>query len=138
MTRLRDDIRACFADQQAELGEIGEAPQRLMREGLAGRQRAGHRVQWAAGIAAVLIAAIVIATLALARFNTRSHAVPASTPSPVTRGLTVADSTPVLLIRDPSAVQQVDAAITWDGKSVGNLPFDTNGYSANPAANLSP
>ena len=132
---LRDDIRAGFDRKQATLGEVGDARHRLMQDALAAREHVSHRAQWAAGIAAVLIAALVITTFALIRGVGRPHATPAVSPSAKARNLSVSDSTPILVIRDPAAPQQVDE-ITWDGKAVGNLPFATEGFSPNPAANL--
>jgi len=132
---LRDDIRAGFDRKQATLGEVGDARHRLMQDALAAREHVSHRAQWAAGIAAVLIAALVITTFALIRGVGRPHATPAVSPSAKARNLSVSDSTPILVIRDPAAPQQVDE-ITWDGKTVGKLPFATEGFSPNPAANL--
>jgi len=106
-----------------------------MQDALAAREHVSHRAQWAAGIAAVLIAALVITTFALIRGVGRPHATPAVSPSAKARNLSVSDSTPILVIRDPAAPQQVDE-ITWDGKAVGKLPFATEGFSPNPAANL--
>jgi len=132
---LRDDIRAGFDRKQATLGEVGDARHRLMQDALAAREHVSHRAQWAVGIAAVLIVAIVITTFALIRGVGRPHATPAASPTAKTQKLSVSDSTPILVIRDTSAYQQIDA-ITWDGKAAGKLPFDAGGYSPNPAANL--
>jgi hypothetical protein len=132
---LRDDIRAGFDRKQATLGEVGDARHRLMQDALAARDHASHRAQWAAGIAAVLIAAIVITTFALIRGVGRPIATPAASPSASAQHLSVSDSTPILVIRESSAYQKIDA-ITWDGKAVGRLPFDVGDSISNPAANL--
>ena len=132
---LRDDIRAGFDRKQATLGEVGDARHRLMQDALAAREHVSHRAQWAAGIAAVLIAALVITTFALIRGVGRPHATPAVTPTARTQKLSVSDSTPILLIRETSAYQKIDA-ITWDGKAAGTLPFDLGDSLPNPAANL--
>ncbi|TME99232.1 MAG: hypothetical protein E6I39_08140 [Chloroflexi bacterium] len=132
---LRDDIRAGFDRKQATLGEVGDARHRLMQDALAARDHASHRAQWAAGIAAVLIAAIVITTFALIRGVGRPHATPAASPTATAQNLGVSDSTPILVIRESSAYQKIDA-ITWDGKAVGKLPFDAGDSISNPAANL--
>jgi hypothetical protein len=132
---LRDDIRAGFDRKQATLGEVGDARHRLMQDALAAREHVSHRAQWAAGIAAVLIAAIVITTFALIRGVGRPHATPAASPTATTQNLSASDSTPILVIRESAAYEKVEA-ITWDGKIVGQLPFDPGGYSSNPAANL--
>ena len=131
---LRDDIRAGFDRKQATLGEVADARHRLMQNALAAPEHASHRAQWAVGMAAVLIAAIVITTFVLVRGDRRPHATPAASPT-TAQTLSVPDSTPILVIRDTSAYQQIDA-ITWDGKAAGKLPFDAGGYSPNPAANL--
>ena len=126
MTRLRDDIRSGFDRQQSGLGEIGDARHRLMRDAMAAREVASHRVQWAAGIAAVLIAAILIATFALVRGNIRPQTVPGTTPranaspTPLTNALNVPADTPVILYHDPAKPDQTDA-MTWDGKQRGTL-----------------
>lgn len=136
MSKLRDELRGAFAREQAELGDVRDARQRLMQSALANPQHESHRVQWAAGIAALLIAAIVIATFALTRASLRPHATPAVSPSAAaTPGLTVSDSTPILLLYETSAYHRINV-VTWDGRTAGVLPFDTGGYSSNPAANL--
>jgi hypothetical protein len=132
---LRDEIRAGFDRKQATLGEVGDARHRLMHDALAAGEHVSHRAQWAAGIAAVLIAAIVITTFALIRGVGRPIATPAASPTATAPNLSVSDSTPILVIRDSLAFQQIDA-ITWDGKAVGKLPFAVDGFSPNPAANL--
>jgi hypothetical protein len=132
---LRNDIRAGFDQKQATFGEVGDARHRLMKDALAARERVSHRAQWAAAIAAVLIAAIVITTFALIRGVGRPHATPAASPTATAQNLSVSDSTPILVIRDTLAYQKI-GAITWDGKAVGKLPFDSGDSLSNPAANL--
>ncbi len=132
---LRDDIRAEFDRKQATLGEVGDARHRLMQNALARPEHASHRVQWAAGIAAVLIAAIVITTFVLVRGDRRPHATPAASPTATAQNLSVPDSTPILVIRETMAYHQIEA-ITWDGKAVGTLPFDAGDSRPNPAGNL--
>ena len=136
MTKLREELRSAFEREQATLGEVGDAPQRLLRQGVAAREPAGHRLQWAGAVAAVLIAATVVTTFALVRSRAPEHPVPAASPSATpTLGLTVSDTTPILLIRETSSNQR-NIAITWGGKPAGRLPFDSAGYSPNPAANF--
>jgi len=135
MTKLRDDLRTAFEREQMPLRDAGDARHRLMQDALAARDHVSHRAQWAAGIAAVLIAAIVITTFALIRGAGRPHATPAATPTATARNLSVSDSTPIILIRETSAYRKIDA-ITWDGKAAGTLPFDAADSIPNPAANL--
>jgi hypothetical protein len=135
MSKFRDDVRAGLERQQARLGDVDNARYRLIRNALAAREAPSHRVQWAAVIATLVIAALVITTFALIRGVGRPHATPAASPSAASEILSVADSTPILVIRDPLAHQQVDE-ITWDGKAAGKLPFAADGYDSNPAANL--
>jgi hypothetical protein len=134
MTKLRDDLRTAFEREQNALGEVGDTQQRLLRQGVATREPAGHGLRWAAGVAAVLIAAVVITTFVLVRSAPRPHATPAATPTPPGRGLTVSESTPILLY-DEQVNYTRTIAITWDGKPAGQLPFVGN-YTANPAGTL--
>jgi len=144
MAKIRDDVRSAFAREQDGLGDVADARERLVRQALATREpQASHQWQWAAAIAALLIGATVITTFALIRGNSRSHAVPAATPSsraqasptPLRNELSVSDSTPIIIYHDPSTFDQIDG-ITWDGRVSGKFPFDTTGFSSNPAANL--
>ncbi len=83
MTKLSDDVRRAFEREQAVLGDVGDARHLLLQNALASRDVPASRgPHWAAGIAAVLIAAIVIATLVLVRAGSHSHPLPAATPSP--------------------------------------------------------
>jgi hypothetical protein len=143
MTKLRDDLRSAFDREQTALGEVGDARHRLVRNALAARDVPASRgLQWAAAIAAVLIAVIVIATFALARANSHSQVVPASTPTPkaavsptpLTNALGVPDATPIITFGDPAKPGQVDG-VTWDGKLSGVLVYQPVG-AGNPANNL--
>jgi hypothetical protein len=146
MNQLRPEVREAFAEKQAELGNVAEARARLIRDALAAREaHRGSRMQFAAGIAAIVIAAIVIATLAYMRAGTsRSHPVPAATasprssasPTPLTQPLSVPDSTPVILYHDPASFDQLDG-MTWDGKISGRVGVGvTNGGIGNPQGSL--
>jgi hypothetical protein len=143
MSKLRDDVRGAFDKEQTALGDVGDARHRLVHNALAARDVPASRgLQWAAGIAAVLIAVIVIVTFAMARANSRSQVVPAVTPSPkalvsptpLSNALTVPDATPIITFGDPAKPDQVDG-ITWDGKLAGVLPNAPVGLG-NPANNL--
>jgi hypothetical protein len=145
MSRLRDDVRNAFERDQLALGDVGDARHRLMQNALASREvPATRRLQWAAGIAAVVIGAILIATFVFAKAGSHSQPVPASTPSPrasvsptaLTNTLAVSDSTPLILYSDPAKAGQVDG-ITWDGKSSGKLANQQlGGFVGNPQNNL--
>jgi hypothetical protein len=126
MPMFRDDVRAAFDRQQARLGDVGDARHRLMQGALGRHESTDRRMQWAAGIAAVLIAAIVITTFALVRGNFRSQTVPGTSPkasvspTPLQNELNVPIDTPVILYHDPAKPDQTDA-MTWDGKQRGTL-----------------
>ncbi len=145
MTKLRDDVRQAFDREQATLGDVGDARQRLVRNGLAARDVPASRgLQWAAAIAAVLIAAIVIATFAIARANSHSQVVPAATPSPkpiasptpLANQIGVPAATPLILYHDPVNFDQLDGT-TWDGKVDGRLGAGVNlGGLGNPQGSL--
>ena len=147
MTKLRDDVRRAFDREQTALGDIGDARHRLVQNALAARDVPASRgLQWAAGIAAVLIAAIVIATFALARANSHSNVVPAATPSPspkvvasptpLTNPIGVPAATPLILYHDAVNFDQLDGT-TWDGKIDGRLGAGvTNGGLGNPQGSL--
>lgn len=137
MDELRPRVREAFGEQQAELGNIAGARERLMRAALAERDahRSG-RMQFAAGIAAILIAALVIGTFLYLRAGTIwRHPVPAATPSPLSRPLNVSNDTPVILYRDPADASQMDG-VTWDGKTSGRVDWPAASGAANPSANL--
>jgi len=141
MNKFRDDVRAAFDKEQAELGDIAGARQRLVQNALRAREDAPSRgLQLAAGIAAILIAAIVITTFELVRAGSHPQTVPAATPkanaspTPLSNLLNVADSTPIITYGDPALPNQVDA-MTWDGKAAGKLAYQPVG-TGNPANNM--
>jgi len=143
MTKLRDDVRGAFDQEQARLGDMGDARHRLVHGAMVARDVPASRgLQVAAGVAAVLIAAIVIATFALARANNHSQVVPAATPTPKAvvsptpfrNALNVPDSTSIITFGDPAKPGQIDG-VTWDGKQYGVLPYQPTGQG-NPANNL--
>src|SRR6266849_511954 len=90
MDELRPEIQEAFAKEQSKLGNVADSRERLVRGALAARNvhREG-RTQLAAGVAAVVIAALVIATFAYVRngIGPARHAppVPASSPTPLSR-----------------------------------------------------
>lgn len=143
MDELRRDLNAAFDNEQSELGNLAGTRNRLMRNALAAREtRSGARLQLAAGIAAVVIAAIVIATFAYVRGDTHraTPTIPAASPrasappTPLSRALSVDPSTPVILYHDPAKYDQIDG-ITWDGKQSGRVDWAVAGAVANPSAN---
>lgn len=65
---LRQDLRSEFERQQGGLGEIRSGRETVVKRALANRgEPFGGRLQFAAGVAAVVIAALVIATFAYVR-----------------------------------------------------------------------
>jgi hypothetical protein len=112
---------------------------RSIRSGLADRSRPiERRTELAAGIAAVVIAAIVIGSFAYIRAVTCPHTVaPPPRPSPtLTRALKVDPATPVILFNDAGDNYQVDG-VTWDGQS-GKLTQVPNRQNANSATASNP
>src|SRR4029077_6449336 len=117
MTKLRDDVRGAFDREQTALGDVGDARHRLVHNALAASDVPVSRgLQWAAAIAAMLIAVIVIATFAIARANSHSNVLPAATPTPkavvsptpLSNTLTVPDATPIITFGDPAKPDQID------------------------------
>ena len=112
-----------------------------------------RRTELAAGIAAVVLAAIVIGTFAYVRLGTRPHVVtpPIPTTSPfspppgptprLTQSLIVDPATPVILFSDFGSGSQVDG-MTWDGRSgkltdvPGGGQYSSGADSSNPAGTL--
>jgi len=145
MKTLRDEVRGAFDREQARLGDVSEARHRLVRSALANRDvPASRRLQWAAAIAAVLIAAIVIVTLALVRGVGHSQVIPAGTPppepsvspTPLGNEISVADTTPLILYYDPASFNQIDG-VTWNGTESGKLGLGgANGVVSNPAGTM--
>ena len=140
---MRDDVRTAFDREQTALGDVGDARHRLMHAAMVNRDQAANRgLQWAAAVAAILIAAIVITTFALVKAGSHASVVPAATPSPraqasptpVTALLNVPDSTPIIVFHDAVYATQMDG-ITWDGRNVGVLPSLKGSYAPNPAEN---
>jgi hypothetical protein len=149
MDQLRPDVREAFAEKQAELGNVAAARVRLIRDALAAREaHKGNRMQFAAGIAAIVIAALVIATFAYVRagVGVTHHGPPLpatsprpnATPSPTALSgqINVPFSTPVILYHDPASFDQIDG-MTWDGKISGRVGAGaTNGGIGNPQGSL--
>jgi hypothetical protein len=145
MGKLRENVRAAFADEQAKLGDLGGARHRLMTNAIAARDRGeGHGRQWIAAVAAFVLAAIVIASLVLVRAGGSPRVVPAATPSPraiasptpLSQPLSVPDSTPVILYHDPARFDQLDG-MTWDGRISGRVGAGVaNGGVSNPQGSL--
>src|SRR5712692_4335216 len=140
MHELRPEIHEAFANQQSKLGNLADSREWLVRGALAaGAVHHGGRTQFAASIAAVVIAALVIATFAYVRTGVgvtrHGPPVPASSPTPLSRPLNVSNDTPVVLFADPVNEAQVDG-ITWDGKQKGRVDWPARQATANPSANL--
>src|SRR5260370_36567330 len=138
MDDLRPEIHEAFAEQQEKLGNLAGSRERLVRGALGARNvhREG-RTQLAAGVAALVIAALVIDTFAYVRngVGATRHGppVPATSPTPLSRPLNVSNDPPVILFADPVNEAQVDG-ITWDGKQRGKVDWPAKGATANPSA----
>src|SRR5260370_13521662 len=101
MDNLPNDLRAAFERQQSRLGEIRGAREELVRRALERRDKPplDGRLQFAAGIAAVLIAVLVIATFTFVRGRGIFHegpvpgtASPSRLETPVTSASPVSES----------------------------------------------
>jgi hypothetical protein len=128
MDDIRRDVIEAFDGGQAELGDLRGVRERMLRGAYAGRSsRADNRMQLVAGVAAILIAALVIATFVYVRA--------VSQPSPAGK-LNVPGSTPLILYHDPANVAQIDG-ITWYGRTTGHVgDGGVNGGTSNPAGTL--
>lgn len=87
MDDLRPQVRDAFAEDQAALGNLARTSEQLMRNALAAKdERIDGRMQFGAGIAALLMAALVIGTFAYIRLGTNSRRatppITAVTPTP--------------------------------------------------------
>ena len=85
MDKLRDDLRALYSAQQADLGDVQETRRRVMRAALADRDEpVAGRLHFAAGLAALVLAALVVGTFAFIRAGGGPHVVaPPPKASPV-------------------------------------------------------
>jgi hypothetical protein len=139
MDELRRKVNEAFEKDQVDFGELNGVRQRMFQSARAARSAHDGRIQLAAGLAAVLIAAVVIATFAYSRAGIQqSHEGPprpVQSPTPLGRALNVPNSTPVILYGDPAVPDQVDG-MTWDAKLSGTVPVSPGTDSGNPAANL--
>jgi len=140
MDELRRDVNEAFDKAQADIGDLGGVRERMVRTALAARSKPkDHRMQLAAGFAAILIAALAIATFTYLRAGQLTNGGPprpVPSPTPLTQPLNVPNSTPVIRYHDLARFEQIDA-MTWDGKHFGTAPSGGDGFRfTNPAANL--
>lgn len=142
MDELRHDVNEAFDKRQHELGDLKGVPERMLLTARAARgQRADNRLRLVAGLAAILVVALVIGTFAFVRAGILGPRVPAGSPKPgvsptptaLKTLLNVPDSTPVILYTDP--VNDQRDGITWDGKLSGRVDWPVSGLP-NPQANL--
>jgi photosystem II stability/assembly factor-like uncharacterized protein len=87
MDELGRHVSDAFEKEQAELGDLGRTRERLMRDAMATREPGGgSRTQFAAGVAALVLAALVVATFAYIRAGSQpTHEgppLPHQSPSP--------------------------------------------------------
>ena len=160
---LSDDVRRLQPPAGLEARVLQQALQRS--EAVVPAHRAARRsavpsweqkrgTELAAGIAAVVLAALVIGTFAYIRAATRPHTVAppitstspsppplSASPSPLSQPLKVDPATPVILFPDPANGQQIDG-MTWDGQRAGKITqlpatvTNETGLSSNPAGTL--
>ncbi len=143
MDELRRHVNEAFDKGQAELGDLSGTSERLVKRALASPgPRGDNRAQYAAGVAAVLIAAVVIATFAYVRSTGQgTHGVPAhpptanASPTPLSQPLNVPTDTPVIVYHDPAKLDQTDG-LTWDGSLSGKVDWGGSLGLPNPAGNL--
>jgi photosystem II stability/assembly factor-like uncharacterized protein len=84
MDKLQDDLRDLYSRQQADLGDLQAVRRRVMQAALADRgEPVVGRLHFAAGIAAVVLAALIIGTFAFIRAGVAPHIVAPPKPSPV-------------------------------------------------------
>lgn len=80
MSTLRDDIRHALGQEQEGLGDVGGARQRLVENAKASLEVTHRPLNWASGVAAALLAVLVIATLLYVRAGSHPGFPPATTP----------------------------------------------------------
>ncbi len=109
------------------------------RHGMSDRRGTmSRRTELAAGIAAILIAAVIIGSFVYVRSLTRPQNItpPITSPSPgvprpsptLTQSLNVSNSTPVILFTDAGNTEQIDG-MTWDGRAGKVTQIATPGQS---------
>ena len=143
MDDLRRDVKEAFEKDEANLGDLTGARERIIRSALAARpdEMASH-MQLAASVAAILVAAVVIATFVYVRSGTQpTHGgpiptptpLPSASPTPLSNRLDVPADTPVILYHDPANFDQIDGT-TWGGDKSGAVGQGVEaGGSPNPA-----
>lgn len=125
MDDLRRDLIEAFDKGQTELGDLQGVRERMLRGAYASRRtRPDNRLQLAAGVAVILIAALVIGTFVYVRAVIQL--------SPAGR-INVPDSTPLILYHDPANADQIDG-VTWDGRTSGRIGLGGLSESTSNAA----
>lgn len=133
MSDFDGELRAALAAQQRRLGPVGDAPTRLLHDGLHSPRRR-YALQLTGALAALVAIATVVGVLMLTREHSRpAPAQPTSQPKPsqtwqsklttsypLSAPLSVPDATPVILFRDPADRNQIDG-VTWDGQTQGRV-----------------
>ena len=150
MNDLRRDINEVFAKQQAQLGDVAGAGNRMLRAATAGRRVNRQLRPSVAGVALVLVAASAIgASIVIRGLHPKSVVTTQPSPTPITTPtavpaptamslpLQVPASTPVILFHDPVNFDQIDG-ITWDGSARGRVGRTDGGmgFIQNPAGTL--
>jgi hypothetical protein len=129
MDDLRREVNKAFDQRQSQLGDLEGARERMIHRALGARtSEPANRMQLAAGLAAILIAALVIATFAYIRAGSQP-----TSGKPVGG---IPNTTPLILYHDPANPDQIDG-ITWDGRTSGHIGRGgTAGGTSNPAGTL--
>lgn len=123
MNKLRQDLRAVFDRQQEGLGELAGSRQRVLRSALEKRDEPiGRRTQLVAGIAAAVMAVVVVATFAYVRAGNQARTVVPGATSPTPNS----PNFPTHLSRYD--IDLLDSANAW------TLLSDCDPYSANPCS----
>jgi photosystem II stability/assembly factor-like uncharacterized protein len=99
MDRLRHDIDAIFSRQQEGLGDLGGVRERVLSGAVAKRaEPTGSRVQLVAGVAAVVLTTLIVATFAYGRATSNFHTFP-----PVSSSRTNPPASPTPTTRKPNS-----------------------------------
>jgi photosystem II stability/assembly factor-like uncharacterized protein len=128
MDRLRHDIGAIFSRQQEGLGDLGGARERVLRGAVAKRaEPIGSRAQFMAGVAAVVLTTLIVATFAYGRAGTNIHPYP---PASSTRTNPPASPTPTT--PKPNAGLNLWSIDLLEGGKGWSLLSNCNAATSNP------
>ena len=141
MDKLRQELRGYFDRQQADLGDLGGTRERLMHDALRRRHEPSGHLYLAAGLAAVLLAALVLGTFAYIHAAGVSHSVaPMTSPSPATGCEQSSNSgaspapVPVKMVSPTTgwaagALRTTDGGAHWSKVGPRSVPNRSPGYA---------